>query len=42
VRWEANLLNDDLRANPDISVTDELDSADAAVISDGLRAYYLN
>jgi GNAT superfamily N-acetyltransferase len=42
VRWEANLLNDDLRANPDISVTDELDSADAAVISDGLRAYYLS
>jgi len=39
VRWEANLLND---ANPDISVTDELDSADAAVISDGLRAYYLS
>ena len=42
VRWEANLLNDDLRANPDITVTDELDSADAAVISDGLRAYYLS
>jgi hypothetical protein len=36
------LLNDNLRANPDISVTDELDSADAAVISDGLRAYYLS
>ena len=34
--------NDDLRANPDITVTDELDSADAAVISDGLRAYYLS
>jgi GNAT superfamily N-acetyltransferase len=42
VRWEANLPNDDLRANPEISVTDELDSADAAVISDGLRAYYLS
>ena len=42
VRWEANLLNGDLRANPDISVTDELDSADAAVISDGLLAYYLS
>ena len=42
VRREANLLNDDFRANPDISVTDELDSADAAVISDGLRAYYLS
>jgi len=36
------LPNDDLKANPDISVTDELDSADAAVISDGLRAYYLS
>jgi len=34
--------NDDLRANPDITVTDQLDSADAAVISDGLRAYYLS
>jgi GNAT superfamily N-acetyltransferase len=41
LRWEANLLNDDLRANPDIAVTDELDSADAAVISDGLHAYDL-
>ena len=29
--------NDDLRANPHITVTDELDSADAPVISDGLR-----
>jgi GNAT superfamily N-acetyltransferase len=36
------LLSDDLRANPDISVTDEVDSADATVISDGLRAYYLS
>ena len=34
--------NDDLKANPDITVTDELDSADAAVISDGLRAHYLS
>ena len=34
--------NGDLRVNPDISVTDEVDSADAAVISDGLRAYYLS
>jgi GNAT superfamily N-acetyltransferase len=42
MRWEANLLNDDLRANPDIALTDELDSADAAVISDGLRAYYVS
>jgi GNAT superfamily N-acetyltransferase len=36
------LPNDDLKANPDITVTDELDAADAAVISDGLRAYYLS
>jgi hypothetical protein len=42
VGWETNLLNDDLRANPDITVTDVLDSADAAVISDGLRAYYVS
>jgi GNAT superfamily N-acetyltransferase len=42
VRWEANLLNNDPKANPDIAVTDELDSADAEVISDGLRAYYLS
>ena len=41
VRWEANLLNGDLRADPDISVTDDPDSADAAVITDGLRAYDL-
>jgi GNAT superfamily N-acetyltransferase len=34
------LPNDNLEANPDITVTDELDAADAAVISDGLRAYY--
>ena len=34
--------NDDLRANPDITVTDELDGADVAVITDGLRAYDLN
>jgi GNAT superfamily N-acetyltransferase len=36
------LLNNDPKANPDIAVTDELDSADAEVISDGLRAYYLS
>ena len=36
------MLNDDLRADPDIAVTDELDSADVAVITDGLRAYDLN
>jgi hypothetical protein len=32
--------NDNLKANPDITVTLELDAADAAVISDGLRAYH--
>jgi GNAT superfamily N-acetyltransferase len=42
LRWEANLVNDDLRADPDLAVTDELDSADAAVITDGLRAYDLS
>jgi len=42
VRWEANFPNIDPKANPDIAVTDELDSADAEVISDGLRAYYLS
>ena len=36
------MLNDDLRADPDIAVTDELDSADVAVITDGLRAYDLS
>src|SRR5690242_20860329 len=34
------MANDNPRAGADISVTDELDAADAAVISDGLRAYY--
>ena len=34
--------NNDPKANPDIAVTDEVDSADAEVISDGLRAYYLS
>jgi GNAT superfamily N-acetyltransferase len=33
--------NSDARADPDITVTDELDPADAAVVSDGLRAYDL-
>jgi hypothetical protein len=32
--------NDNAKADVDISVTDELDAADAAVISDGLRAHY--
>src|SRR5689334_8487437 len=34
--------NDNPKADADISVTDELDAADAAVISDGLRAYYVS
>src|SRR5215471_16673062 len=33
--------NDNTKADVDISVTDELDAADAAVISDGLRAHYV-
>ena len=31
--------NDDAKAAPDITVTDELDPADVAVITDGLGAY---
>jgi len=31
--------NDDAKADPDITVTDELDPADVAVITDGLGAY---
>ena len=34
--------NDDAKADPDITVTDELDPADVAVITDGLRAYDLS
>ena len=34
--------NDNPQADVDISVTDELAAADAAVISDGLRAYYVS
>ena len=34
--------NDDPKADVDISVTDELAAADAAVISDGLRAHYVS
>jgi hypothetical protein len=34
--------NDNPKADADISVTDELDAADAAVISDGLLAYYVS
>jgi hypothetical protein len=36
------MRNDDLTANPDITVSDALDSAAAAVITDGLRACDLN
>src|SRR4029077_7787829 len=39
---EANMPNDDAKADPDITVTDELDPADVAVITDGLRAYDLS
>jgi len=39
VRSEANMPNDDAKAAPDIIVTDELDPADVAVITDGLGAY---
>jgi GNAT superfamily N-acetyltransferase len=34
--------NDDAKLGPVITVTDELDAADAAVISDGLRSYYVS
>src|SRR6202007_1634044 len=37
-----NMRNDNAKADVDISVTDELDAADAAVISDGLRAHYVS
>jgi len=40
-RWEANMPNDDGTVDPDITVTDELDPAELAVITDGLRAYDL-
>jgi GNAT superfamily N-acetyltransferase len=36
---EANMPNDDAKPDPDISLTDELDPADFAVIADGLSAY---
>jgi GNAT superfamily N-acetyltransferase len=42
VRWEANLPNDDAKSDIEITVTDEPDGADVAVITDGLRAYDLN
>src|SRR5437660_9432421 len=34
--------DDDAKLDPDITVTDELDPADIAVITDGLRAYDLS
>jgi hypothetical protein len=34
--------NDNPKADVVIFVTDELDAVDAAVISDGLRAYYVS
>src|SRR6266849_6358120 len=42
MRSESNMPNDDAKADPDITVTDELDPADVAVITDGLRAYDLS
>jgi GNAT superfamily N-acetyltransferase len=36
---EANMPNDDAKADPDITASDELDPADVAVITDGLIAY---
>jgi len=39
---EANVPNNNPKADVEISVTDELDAADAAVISDGLRAHYVS
>jgi GNAT superfamily N-acetyltransferase len=36
------LPNDDAKSDPEITVTDELDGADVAVITDGLRAYDLD
>src|SRR5436190_17812574 len=38
---EANMPNDHGKA-PNIIVAEELDPADVAVITDGLRAYYVN
>jgi GNAT superfamily N-acetyltransferase len=36
------LPNDDAKADVDVSVTDELDAVNAAVISDGLVAHYVS
>jgi hypothetical protein len=41
VHWEANMPNDNGESDPNITVAEEYDPADAAVISDGLRAYYV-
>src|SRR5712692_2990603 len=39
MRSEVNMPNDNATPDPDITVTDALDPADVAVITDGLRAY---
>jgi GNAT superfamily N-acetyltransferase len=39
---EADMPNDAAKADPDITVTDELDPIDAAVINDGLRAHNIS
>src|SRR5262249_56834192 len=39
---EANMPNDNAKADVDISLADEADAADAAVISGGLRAHYVS
>jgi len=39
---EANMPNENAKTDPDIIVTDELDPADVAVITDGLSAYDLS
>src|SRR5262249_58802463 len=36
------MVNEDPKADVDISVTDEVAAADTAVISDGRRAYYVS
>src|SRR6516165_4048068 len=36
------MRNDNAKADVDISVADELDAADAAVVSDGLRTHYVS
>jgi GNAT superfamily N-acetyltransferase len=39
---EADMPNGAAKADPDITVTDELDPIDAAVINDGLRAHNIS